>query len=68
MKIYKGLGFLGLLAGVTLLLASIFGVLGILRLRLGRVAVLVGQLVPDGLKEALVFVAVTIGIGTWRAT
>lgn len=67
MEIYIGLGFLGLLAGITLILASVFGVLGILRLRLGRVVVLVGQLVPDRLKEALVFVAVTIGIGTWRA-
>jgi len=55
-----GLGFLGLiLAGVTLVLVSIFGILG-----LGFV---VGQLVPDRLKEALVLMAVTFGLGTWGA-
>ena len=67
MEIYIDLGFLGILARVTLILASVLGVLGILRLGLGRVAVLVGQLVPDRLKETIVLVAVTVRIGAWRA-
>lgn len=67
MEIYIALRFLGLFAGVTLVLVSVLGVLGILRPGLGRVAVLVGQLVPDRLEETLVLLAVAFRIGAWRA-
>lgn len=62
MEIYIGLGFLGLLlVGGALVFVGVFG---ILCLGLGWVAVLVGQLVPDGLEEALILMTVTVGFGT----